>query len=163
MVGTLITSKGRGLPLTRALFFYHQHHHLLKAINIYLNAKQYGQTAVSPQKPQSHSSAFPTPPSEVLDFTPWPPSGQRLTEWRCSQLPSAAAAEKDLMQEADAIDLIWSRRKVIMELLWLIAKRETLKGLVSDILLSSDEDLNQQLQTGFWLDQSRKHFMLLAT
>lgn len=67
------------------------------------------------------------------------------------------------MQEAHAIDLIWSRRKVIMELLWLIAKRETLKELVSDILLSSDEDLNQQLKTGFWLDQSRKHFMLLAT
>lgn len=66
------------------------------------------------------------------------------------------------MQEAHAIDLIWSRQKVIMELLWLIAKRETLKGLVSDILLSSDEDLNQQLKTGFWLDQSRKHFMLLA-
>lgn len=67
------------------------------------------------------------------------------------------------MQEAHAIDPIWSRRKVIMELLWLIAKRETLKGLVSDILLSSDEDLNQQLKTGFWLDQSREHLKLLAT
>jgi len=36
-----------------------------------------------------------------------------------------------------------------MELLWLIAKRETLKELVSDILLSSDEDLNHQLKMGF--------------
>jgi len=36
-----------------------------------------------------------------------------------------------------------------MELLWLIAKRQTLKVLVSDILLSSEEDLNQQLKTGF--------------
>lgn len=36
-----------------------------------------------------------------------------------------------------------------MELLWLIAKRETFKVLVSDILLSSDEDLNQQLKTDF--------------
>lgn len=67
------------------------------------------------------------------------------------------------MQEARSPDLIWSMQKVIMELLWLIAKRETFKVLVSDILLSSDEDLNQQLKTGFWLDQSRKHFMLLAT
>lgn len=67
------------------------------------------------------------------------------------------------MQEAHSTDLIWSTQKVIMELLWLIAKRQTLEVLVSDILLSSKEDLNQQLKTGFWLDQSRKHFMLLAT
>lgn len=57
---------------------------------------------------------------------PCPSSGRRPAGWRCSQLPSAAASEKDLMQEAHAIDLIWSRRKVIMELLRLIAKRETL-------------------------------------
>lgn len=50
-----------------------------------------------------------------------------------------------------------------MQLLWLIAKRKHSKGLISDILLSSDEDLNHQLQTGVWLDQSKKHFMLLAT
>ncbi|KAJ7400675.1 hypothetical protein BTVI_103251 [Pitangus sulphuratus] len=66
-----------------------------------------------------------------------------------TMLADAAPEEVRKGQKKEAKSFCSQRRKVIMELLWLIAKRETLKGLISDILVSSDEDLNQQLETGF--------------